>query len=56
MSKTCTTKQSVWYTHNATVNDADNPILATAKKEDDPEGALKDFKGIVEQEEEKGDW
>ena len=27
-----------------------------AKKEDDPEQALKEFKTIVEKEEEKGDW
>jgi hypothetical protein len=27
-----------------------------AKKEDDPEQALKEFKAIVEKEEEKGDW
>lgn len=26
------------------------------KKEDNPEGALKDFKAIIEQEEEKSDW
>jgi hypothetical protein len=34
----------------------DSDLIATAKKEDDPEGALKDFKAIVDQEEEKGDW
>jgi len=28
----------------------------TAKKEDDPEQALKEFKTIVDKEEEKGDW
>lgn len=28
----------------------------TAKKEDDPEQALKEFKAIVDKEEEKGDW
>jgi uncharacterized protein YbaA (DUF1428 family) len=28
----------------------------TAKKEDDPDGALNDFRAIVDQEEEKGDW
>ena len=27
-----------------------------AKKEDDPEQALKEFKTIVDKEEEKGDW
>jgi len=27
-----------------------------AKKEDDPEQALKEFKTIIEKEEEKGDW
>lgn len=27
-----------------------------AKKEDDPEQALKEFKAIVDKEEEKGDW
>jgi hypothetical protein len=30
--------------------------LKTAKKEDDPEQALKEFKTIVDQETEKGDW
>lgn len=29
---------------------------STAKKEDNPEDALKDFQAIVEQEDEKGDW
>ncbi|KIK70497.1 hypothetical protein GYMLUDRAFT_149392 [Collybiopsis luxurians FD-317 M1] len=29
---------------------------AKSKKEDNPEGALKDFRAIVDQEEEKGDW
>ncbi|EIN14388.1 PCI-domain-containing protein [Punctularia strigosozonata HHB-11173 SS5] len=29
---------------------------AKSKKEDDPESALKDFRAIVEQEDEKGDW
>lgn len=35
-----------------------NCILMTliAKKEDDPEQALKEFKAIVDKEEEKGDW
>lgn len=32
------------------------PSRLTAKKEDDPEGALKDFNGVVEAEGEKGDW
>ena len=27
-----------------------------AKKEDDPEQALKEFKAIIDKEEEKGDW
>lgn len=30
--------------------------VAKSKKEDNPEGALKDFRAIVDQEEEKGDW
>jgi hypothetical protein len=30
--------------------------LSIAKKEDEPEEALKDFKAIVDQEEEQGDW
>ncbi|KAH6916655.1 PCI domain-containing protein [Coprinopsis sp. MPI-PUGE-AT-0042] len=30
--------------------------VAKSKKEDNPEGALKDFRTIVDQEEEKGDW
>jgi hypothetical protein len=29
---------------------------AIAKKEDDPEQALKEFRAIVDKEEEKGDW
>ena len=32
------------------------PESATAKKEDNPEQALKEFRAIVEQEQEKGDW
>lgn len=31
-------------------------FLWIAKKEDDPEQALKEFKVIVDKEEEKGDW
>ena len=30
--------------------------VVTAKKEDNPEQALKEFRAIVDQEEEKGDW
>jgi hypothetical protein len=31
-------------------------IPRVAKKEEDPEQALKEFKAIVDKEEEKGDW
>ncbi|CAL1694251.1 unnamed protein product [Somion occarium] len=31
-------------------------MIATAKKEDNPEQAVKEFRAIVDQEEEKGDW
>ena len=30
--------------------------LSAAKKDDNPEEALKDFRAIVEQEQEQGDW
>ncbi|RUP46953.1 PCI domain-containing protein [Jimgerdemannia flammicorona] len=35
-----------------------SPILTylTARKEDDPEGAIREFQSVVESEEEKGDW
>jgi len=37
--------------------DAENMYYtAKTKKEDDPEGALKDFRAIVSQERDKGDW
>lgn len=52
MSKTCITRQSVrrigWHGRHLS--------LSTAKKEDNPEAALKEFKAIVDQESEKGDW
>lgn len=35
--------------------EADDELLP-AKKEDTPEEALKDFRAIVDQETEKGDW
>jgi len=31
-------------------------ISPIGKKEDNPEGALQDFRAIVDQEQEKGDW
>ncbi len=31
-------------------------LCSTAKKEDNPDEALKEFRAIVDQEEEKGDW
>jgi COP9 signalosome complex subunit 2 len=31
-------------------------VFPLAKKEDNPEEALKDFRAIVDQETEKGDW
>lgn len=31
-------------------------LVPIAKKEDDPEQALKEFRVIVDKEEEKGDW
>jgi COP9 signalosome complex subunit 2 len=30
--------------------------VCSAKKEEDPDGALADFRAIVDQEAEKGDW
>lgn len=53
MSRTCTTPLSV-YRFFLTVAVFSFPWIA--KKEDDPEQALKEFKVIVDKEEEKGDW
>jgi hypothetical protein len=36
--------------------EVDDELLLPAKKEDTPEEALKDFRAIVDQETEKGDW
>lgn len=52
-SRICTTKQNV---RPQLRGDVPMLIDTTAKKEDSPDGALKDFRAIVEQEEEKGDW
>jgi hypothetical protein len=53
--RTCTIRQSVSLMYSTAVTC--RPYCApTAKKEDSPEEALKDFRAIVEQEEEKGDW
>lgn len=30
--------------------------MSIARKEDDPEGAISDFQGVVDAEHEKGDW
>lgn len=55
MLRTCTTQQNVrqclfiWWSERW-------HYAHTAKKEDNPEEALKEFKAIVDQEEEKGDW
>jgi len=53
MSRTCTIPPSVCRFSSAL---AAFSFLRTAKKEDDPEQALKEFKAIVDKEEEKGDW
>jgi len=51
--RTCTTLLSVcWFSFVAFVS----LFPRIAKKEDDPEQALKEFKAIVDKEEEKGDW
>ena len=53
MLKTCTTLRSVRLHHlSVTIR----LIALVAKKEDDPEQALKEFRAIVDKEEEKGDW
>lgn len=36
--------------------EVDDELLLPAKKEDTPEEALKDFRAIVDQETERGDW
>ena len=53
MSKTCTILPSVGRFPFVVVVPSS---LRIAKKEDDPEQALKEFKTIVDKEEEKGDW
>lgn len=53
MSKICTTPLSV-HRFSFTIITFSFPRIA--KKEDDPEQALKEFKAIVDKEEEKGDW
>lgn len=53
MLRTCTILLSVrWVSFVVVVSS----LLRIAKKEDDPEQALKEFKAIVDKEEEKGDW
>jgi len=54
MSRTCTIRPSV--RRSLRVTRTLKYKLYTAKKEDDPEQALKAFRAIVEQEGEKGDW
>ena len=46
---------SCWHLPTAYTNGC-LTLFATAKKEDDPEGALEDFQSVVDSEEEKGDW
>jgi hypothetical protein len=53
MSRICTTPLSV---RRFSLAAAVSSFLWIAKKEDDPEQALKEFKAIVEKEEQKGDW
>ena len=53
MSRTCTTPPSVCRFSFAVAIFSPQRV---AKKEDDPEQALKEFKAIVDKEEEKGDW
>ena len=54
MLRTCIILLSVWRAVSILVICADVCIIA--KKEDNPEQALKEFRAIVDQEEEKGDW
>lgn len=57
--RTCTTLQNVRLTprpsSRAPLSNC-SLLLKTAKKEEDPEQALKEFKVIIDQETEKGDW
>ena len=51
--------ENMYYTAKCTMIFLRRPhilIPRIAKKEDDPEQALKEFKAIVDKEEEKGDW
>jgi hypothetical protein len=54
MLKTCTIPPSVRLPHDLCILII--LIVLLAKKEDDPEQALKEFRAIVDKEEEKGDW
>lgn len=54
-SKICTTGRNVCLVSQKCLSPNAHDTTA-AKKEDNPEEALKDFQAIVEQEEEKGDW
>jgi hypothetical protein len=57
MLRTCITQQSVrlFYARNLSER-CSADLQQTAKKEDNPEEALKEFRAIVDQEEDKGDW
>lgn len=55
MSKTCTIPPNVSY-QTCPDQHPTHLYLYSAKKEDNPEEAIKEFRSIVEHEEEKGDW
>jgi hypothetical protein len=60
MSKTCITPQNVRILRSQRcaliLGSLTRPFVNAAKKEDNPEEALKAFRAIVDQETEKGDW
>jgi hypothetical protein len=56
MLRTCITQQSVRLFYRNLSERCGVDLQQTAKKEDNPEEALKEFRAIVDKEEDKGDW
>jgi hypothetical protein len=56
MLRTCITQQSVRLFYRNLSERCSVDLQQTAKKEDNPEEALKEFRAIVDKEEDKGDW
>jgi hypothetical protein len=54
--KTCIIKPNVRGFYCSTTTPYPTYLRRLAKKEETPEDALKEFRAIVDQEEEKGDW